>query len=484
MSLSCRRICYLLLPLFLSLALSSLCAQGSEQALEEQRLFENISTDSVFISGDSIFIDSIGILGNVRTKDRIVYREITLQQGVCYHRHEFLLKLRQSREQLMNTALFVSVQIDTLETPSNTLTVIFHLNERWYLYPVPFFNIVDRNFNVWLKDHNASMSRTNYGAKLVYYNFSGRNDELNAWAIMGYTQQLQLRYNNPFANKQMEWGYRVGALYNRNRELNYANDSNKQVFKELSHFGVEKIEGEFTLSYRKGSKFRAYLKNFYVHQSIDTALFRLNPDYFNGRKHINYADVILNMQYFDVDYIPFPLRGWYVDGYIQQRISSSVPMFRFGGKALATWQFVPRTYINFQTAFAITPRSNLPFVNQKLVGYDHLYLQGLENNVIDGSSGGFFRTTFRHMVFAKDFRGPRQLKSYQVLPLKVFLKTYGNLGYAYNKNPGTSYMNNRLLYTGGVGLEIMTIHDIVGKLEYSFNQFGGRGFFIHTTFDF
>ena len=482
MSILCRRICFTAFPFFLFIGFNSLFAQGGPSHTD-YKIEAEADSSSLYLPGDSVHIDSVRIEGNIRTKDRIVYREITLQSHTVYSRSAFDKNLRLSEEQLMNTSLFVTVETDTV-TLNGLTSVTFKLNERWYLYPVPYFNIVDRNFNVWLKEHNASLARTNYGAKLTYYNVSGRNDEVNLWAINGYTQQLQLRYSNPFSDNKMVWGYRVGALYNRNREMNYINHQNKQLFRELGYFGAEKFEGEVTLSYRKGSKFRGYLKNYFVHQNIDTAFYRLNPNLLGGRRFINYVDVIFNLQYYNVDYIPFPLRGWYVDGFLQQRFSSSVPMFKIGGKALATWSFLPHTYLNLQTAFALSPKRNLPFINRRLIGYDYLYIQGLENYVIDGNAGAFARGTVRYRLFEKNFKGPRQLKAYQIIPIKLFLKTYGNLGYAHSSDPGSSYMNNMLLRTFGFGVEIMTIHDLVGKFEYSFNQFGERGFFLHTTFDF
>ena len=64
-------------------------------------------------------------------------------------------------------------------------------------------------------------------------------------------------------------------------------------------------------------------------------------------------------------------------------------------------------------------------------------------------------------------------------------KAFGDFGYAYKRpTPGTTFFNNKPLYTFGAGIDMLTIYDIVFKAEYSFNQRGESGFFFHTKSDF
>jgi hypothetical protein len=69
-----------------------------------------------------------------------------------------------------------------------------------------------------------------------------------------------------------------------------------------------------------------------------------------------------------------------------------------------------------------------------------------------------------------------------MIPFKVFMKAYGDVGYSYNKNNYTANsLTNKFLYTGGFGIDILTIYDVVFRLEYSFNQMGERAMFIHMN---
>ncbi|HMP92119.1 MAG TPA: hypothetical protein PKD90_04555, partial [Phnomibacter sp.] len=351
--------------------------------------------------------------------------------------------------------------------------------------PLPYFKVIDRNWNVWINDYKASLERTNYGLKLLHNNITGRNDKLNLWLIGGYTQQAEFKYQLPYVDKKLEKGFNVGFTYGRNREINFATDSNKQLFSKLPNFGRQYLRTEATFSYRKGSQMRFYLRGIYGRESIDSAFFRLNPNYLGGVTKTGYFDLNAIYQYYNVDFIPFPLRGWYVDLFATKRFSNALGMLQFGGKAVATWEFIRKTYINFQTSFMVTTPGNQSYYNSRLMGYGSLYLQGLEYFVMDGNAGIMGRTTLRRQLVSFNLSGPSKWKSHNKIPIRIYAKTFGNLGYAHHPNPlPSNFMNNRLLRTAGFGLEFATIYDFVFKLEYSFNQFKQSGFYMHTASDF
>jgi len=72
-------------------------------------------------------------------------------------------------------------------------------------------------------------------------------------------------------------------------------------------------------------------------------------------------------------------------------------------------------------------------------------------------------------------------RSYSVIPFRFFLKAYGDVGYVYNKTSTTfNSLTNKMLYSGGAGLDILTIYDATISLEYSFNQLGQKGLFLQA----
>jgi len=432
------------------------------------------------------FISAINMKGNRRTRDAIVAREYALKAGEYYTAKDLHERLRTTRENLMNTTLFVSVDVAVDTISQNELEVEVQLKERWYFFPVPYFSVVDRSINVWIKDQKASIDRANLGIKLIQNNLSGSNDPLNIWVVGGYTQQLSFRYKMPYLDKRLEKGMSVGFGYSRNREVNYGTDSNRQLFLELPEFARKHLNADVALTYRKGSKLRMSLSTSYNFEQIDTAIINRNPNFFgNGETKASYLDLTYDIQYYNVDYIAYPLRGWQLTGNATNRFSGTIPMLQVGGSALATWNFLPKTNVNFQMAFQAKFGQNQPFFNSKLLGYGALILQGLDSYVVDGTFGAMARTTVKYEFRNFKVRNIIRKKSIEYVPFRFFLKTYGNLGYAHQRNSEASnFMNNRMLRTAGFGIDILTIYDLVIKLEYSFNQFGDHGFFIRSKSDF
>lgn len=433
-----------------------------------------------------VIVRAINIFGNKKTKQYLVEREVAFETNTFYEPRHFGKLLRQTKEQLMNTSLFVTVELDIDTLFENEYDVNINLRERWYLFPLPHFKIVDRNLNVWINDYKASLERTELGAKIIHNNLTGRNDKMNLFFIGGYSQQIVANYYQPYFDKSLRQGFGVAFSLSRAREVNVFTDSNRQQFFKMPDFARRTIRGEVSYTYRQGSKMRSIFRVSYNQEDMDSAVIAQNPNMFGqGKTRAQFVDLFAGYQYFNVDYIPYPLRGWLVDFYALKRISGTIPMLQVGGKMHGTWKFAHKSYVGFQNAFAITlSNQEQPYYNSRMLGYRSLYMQGLEYYVADGTIGAMVRANLRREILAFTLHNLFRSKSHKDIPFQVFLKTYGNLGYAYNKNPGNNYMNNQLLRTAGLGMDIKMVYDLVLKLEYSFNQFGEHGFFIHTATDF
>jgi hypothetical protein len=109
-----------------------------------------------------------------------------------------------------------------------------------------------------------------------------------------------------------------------------------------------------------------------------------------------------------------------------------------------------------------------------------MFMQGYEYNVIDGVAGGYVKTSLVRQVFNVAIHIPsKRFDRLNNIPIGLYAKVYGNVGYVYNPDPGYNTLNNRTLYSGGVGLDIVLFNDFVIKLEYSANQFRENGLFLH-----
>ena len=241
---------------------------------------EEVYQDNILLTHSHVTIRNIIVNGNKKTKAYIIGREITFREGSSYSISEILSGIQTSRQNLMNTALFVEANVNFTNWVNDSMDIYADVKERWYFFPLPYLKPIDRNLNVWLKDYNLSLDRVNYGMKFIGQNITGRNDRLNAWLINGYSQRLALRYYNPFSDNSLKHGWGFDFSYSRSREMNYDTKDNKQVFfKDPTQFIRKQVYFGGLYSYRKGSIARHYVRFGIQNETVADTVIKLNPNY-------------------------------------------------------------------------------------------------------------------------------------------------------------------------------------------------------------
>jgi hypothetical protein len=76
------------------------------------------------------------------------------------------------------------------------------------------------------------------------------------------------------------------------------------------------------------------------------------------------------------------------------------------------------------------------------------------------------------------------ISSFDRIPFRIYATAFSDGGYAYNENFYAHSLVNRLLYTAGFGIDIVTFYDLTFRFDYSFNQLGQNGLFLHIRNDF
>ena len=121
-----------------------------------------------------------------------------------------------------------------------------------------------------------------------------------------------------------------------------------------------------------------------------------------------------------------------------------------------------------------------PYFMQRFLGYGDAFMQGYEYYVVDGVAGGFMKATFTREILNFGVRTPiRKRQLPERIPFRIFAKVFGNTGYVHNPQPGLNSLSNRMLYSAGIGIDILTTYDFTLKLEWTFNQLGQNGLFLH-----
>ena len=428
-------------------------------------------------------VREIAISGNKKTKESVILRELPFRSGDTYALSELVKKFEVARKQLMNTSLFHEVVVALKSFEGNNVDILVAVKERWYLFPVPYIKVVDRNLNQWLVEQHAKLNRVNYGLKVLYNNATGHNDKLNLYLINGYTKQVSFSYDRPYIDKTMKWGLNLGMAVGNNREVNYNTINNKQVFfKDTNNFVRSFFKAYTEVTYRPAIKTRHRFGIAYTEERITDTIVALNPSYFkNGRDKISFPEFYYLINYMDVDYNPYPLKGYIAEAYFAKKgLNNIIDMWVLTAKASGSWEIANKTYFGAKVAGAIKFPFRQPYFNQRLLGYSDFFMQGYEYYVVDGAAGGYVKALISREVLNFGFHVKRKKDElpYRV-PFRIYAKAYANAGYMYHPTPGLNTLNNRMLYSGGVGIDIITHYDFTIKLEWSFNLLGQNDIYLH-----
>jgi hypothetical protein len=453
-------------------------------SLHSQQAAAGMDVDSLSThSGIDYRVGTITITGNKKTKDFIILREIPFLTGETYSLQDLVKKFDDARRQLLNTTLFITVVVAAQNFEGNQVNISVVVKERWYIFPSPYLKPVDRNLNQWLVEQKASLSRVNYGIKLLYYNATGRNDKLKASVGNGYTKQFGLDYDRLYIGKDLKWGMKVGFSSSRNREVNFNTVNDKQAFiKDDNNFLSSFTNMYALLTYRRKIKTRHSVGLAYAFGNVSDTVVKLNPAYLvAGNKSVRFAELFYNMEYFDLDYIPYPTRGYAAQlSFSKKGFDKNFNLSTFRIKGAGHWPITSKTFVSLVINSQLKLPFKQPYYNSRFLGYGDEFMQGYEYYVIDGVAGGFIKSTITRELVKFSIKPPTiRGKTFEPIPFRILAKVYGNTGYVHNPQPGDNGLSNKMLYSGGFGLDIVTFYDLTIKLEYSFNQLGQNDLFLH-----
>ncbi|HTQ65211.1 MAG TPA: POTRA domain-containing protein [Puia sp.] len=443
-----------------------------------------ISGNNQFIIGD-IFIN-----GNRITKRYIIERELSFKKGDTVYMKELVKSFSEAKVHLINTRLFNDVVISLRGFRGFIIDIQIDLKERWYIFPLPYVRPVDRNFTAWA-EKNYSLSRLDYGLRYSQYNFTGRNDYLRVWLITGYSNQVELAYDLPYADKTLKHGFGFGFLYTGLKELNALTVNNQQFFintDTIPYAGKymrEQLSFSLRYYFRPAIKTRHFFRFSLNRLNIDSAVTVVNPHYFNNNiTKVFYPELSYVLNYNNVDYVPYPLKGFLFEtGFLKRGINADMNLWQLYIKTNEGVPLFRKTYFVSQNMAMIRLPFDQPFYNQQLLGYGDFYMRGFEKYVVDGAAGGVVRNSLLRELFNFSIPFIRGT-SHDLIPVRIYAKTYFDMGYAYNSNFLSNSLVNQMLYSGGVGIDIVTLYDFVFRFEYSINQLGEKGLFFHIRNDF
>ena len=436
-----------------------------------------------------IRINKIQVEGNNRTKNYILLRELPYHAGDQINKDSLIILNTLSQQQLFNTSLFLSVKVTPvfpLINDSSIVDIQIQVKERWYFIPKPYFKWVDRNFSQWWNEQNRSLDRVNYGITLSQKNATGNNDKLVLGFIGGYTQQNIIQYQLPFFDKKLKYGIGGGWQNYNQKEFNYTTQKDKQVFSKTNDVVRKGYRANLNLTYRPNLFERHSLQLGYGKEQLSDSGFLIQPNFLaSHKKAMTYGDITLGYTKIAFDYNAYPTSGAATELVLFQRFSEGAPFTSIQFRKLKAHSFSKHNFIFIETNSQVKFLPNDNYLDGRLMGYGNLQMNGLEYYVVDGNAATILKTAFHHSLGSFTVKNPLTQKFLSEVKYDFWIRIFSNLGYVYSDRPSnTNKLSNTLIRTAGIGLDVISIYDFVLKIDYSVNQLGDKGVYLHGGINF
>ncbi|MFT6867555.1 MAG: outer membrane protein assembly factor BamA [Cyclobacteriaceae bacterium] len=472
-----KRLLILLLSIFF-LAISP--------SLLGQSIADLAPVDLDTIENKLVVINNIYILGNVKTKKSIITRELSFNQGDTIRMHKLIGYRTEDRNKIYNTNLFNTVDLQILEIDTDHVEILITLTERWYLYPGVIFRTSagDRNFTNWWRNEDHDLSRVNYGLRLSKFNLRGRDETLLLTAQFGFEKVLLLNYVIPYLDKNQKFGLIADIGYSEFKNIPYRTLDHTLRFILSEDIQRRSFGTGLSLSYRRSFYTRHYLSAGFRTSKISNNLATANPEYYSGGAT---SQSYLRLSYtYSRDYRDnntYPLRGNLISATLGK---SGLGVFNDFNR----WYLLANyyQYLDLGKGFflgtnigANVSTKNVPYSRYLGLGYDNYLVRGYELNVIEGYQMALFKSSLKKRIFRTSATIPEEfmpIKQFQRWPMALYAKTFFDAAYVQNypNYKENQRLSNKPIYSAGLGLDFVTIHDITIRLEQSYNAEGKFNF--------
>ncbi len=425
-----RNYFYILLLLFF------LCEVSYSQVFyDSKELPETAALDSVLFK-----ILRVELVGNNITKDYILFRELHFDAADVVSLKEIFL----ARKRILNLFLFNRVIFD-LVGDEDALIVLITVVERWYFFPLPILYLNDR-----------SWSKVSYGAKILYYNFTGRNILLNCTAAFGYNPEFKLCFRNPWFGGKLKLLTNL-VIFNK-----------RIISKTLKYEKTEdqRIGFDWTIGRRIGHYF--YLSANIGYMELSHPDITVNS---NGKDKL--PGFSLSFKYDNRDLKEYPHCGKNITFWGKHvRYDDKINYFRYGMDLRTYWPVSTYSTLAIRGAVNLSYRT-VPLYDRTFIGYSerirgkfHQKYEG-ENIVIGGLE---FRFPIKKIIYIdlSEFAPTGFESYYSNLKFGISAGIFYDYGTVWYQNQ--SLTTDDLLYGFGAGLHFHLPYVEIFRLEMGFNE--------------
>ncbi|MGB5529825.1 MAG: BamA/TamA family outer membrane protein [Ignavibacteriaceae bacterium] len=410
-------------------------------------------TDTLFYKDEySIIVDSIQIIGNETTEDFIILRELTFGIGDTLNPH----LASYNRERIYSLRIFNDVKLKPYSLNDKNILNI-EIEESWYIYPIPFVTLKDRDWN-----------KLSYGVAVSLLNFRGRNETIKGVAALGYDPSFSFSYFNPNISYNQNLNFQVG--------LGYTTSTNKSSEAEEIYggsFEQEVITSRLQLGKRFGNYHWLFFKTgfdyiktpFYIN-GINASSSSIDRTLILGASYVyDTRDLTLYAANGIYALLNFEFKGLGIDGIDYRVADLEFREYRkIVEKFTAKWRFSIRH----------TAGETVPFYDFSYIGYSerirgYFYDAKREgNDRIIGSieiNYPIIQETRINLYFIPLL--PRSLLSYRVA---LIAELFGDTGTTRNTGEPLTIKSFNSGY--GTGISFLLLPYFICRLEFAINDNG------------
>ena len=443
---------------------------------------------------DSIFIAQINISGNKTTKSKIILRELDFKKGDKIPCRNLETALEREVDKIFNTGLFVLVKVDTIHLSIFNVVLNIEVLERWYIWPVPIFEVQTLNINRWLLRFNANLDRLNYGLRLNWNNFLGRKQRLELNFRMGFLKNYALAYAIPFLEPTQTLGLRFETSYKENNIINYKNIDHMIDFSNLEEKALQTYKTELSVNKRIGFYLEHHLRVLYSFTQIKDTVLNFNSRYLSEHETVRqeYLSLTYTLLYDHRNIQYYPTEGWFFFLRTEYKgiILNDVNIYHLQTSFGQFWKLSSRLFWHYNVLLSKMEAKYIPFNLRTGLGYEqNNILRGYDINNIEAYSYALFKSSLKLRLW-ENIVNLKNLKivpdAFRTIPFAIYLKTFLNVGYAAHPSPHPSNRNliDRALLGLGMGLDFVTYYDFVLRFEYTFSEINGGGLYFYLKYHF
>ena len=448
------------------------------------------------VSGQSneIIVNDIIFIGNNKTNDRVIKFEMDIEKGDTLSLDVLNGMIVLEEKRILNTRLFTFVKINIKNWDQNTdrLDLEVNLQENWYIYPAPIFELADRSFNVWWKEQKRSFERVNYGARIDHFNLTGNKDRLKIKLQFGYVRKYEVKYSFPYLKGG--WGLSTNVLYAEQKEIGYITEGNKTLFQQLpdERILLRRFRASTSLSKRIGLRFFQVFRLSYHQNGIDDYVAQnLNSEYFiNGNTGLRFFQLEYDADFDRRVFTLYPEGGYRLkanikkDGFGFEGDYNNLSVIASVEKYWKLWNsLIVETRLRGKTNLI---RNRLSFANNTGLGYGGNIITGYELYVIDGTDYMIHKNALKLSILDVTKKwDSMMLRQYKKVSIKAWLRWNMDYGYVNERHYAKdNFLNNQWLFGYGPAIDLLLYNTFSFQLEYSFNEIGDKSFFVKSRLNF